>query len=137
MSKVNRLFIVDDDSLFTHIASMIAEDTDMVEDVKVYNDGKKAFDYLIEHHDSPEMLPDVILLDLSMPILDGWSFLDRFMSSRLNLAKKIEIYICSSSISPEEIEKARSISVISDYIIKPLTSDKLMKMIEDVKNKNS
>ncbi len=130
MKKVQRLFIVDDDSLFTHIASMIVESTDMVEEVKVYNNGEKAFDYLIAHRDIPEKLPDIILLDLSMPIMDGWSFLDKFMALKLAKAKPIEIYICSSSISLDDIEKARSLNIVSDYIIKPLTQTKFTKMIE-------
>lgn len=133
MNKVHKLFIVDDDTLFTHIASLVVDDSDLVEEVKVYNNGKEIYDYLSVHLDSPDKLPDVILLDLSMPILDGWGFLDKFMSLKLTNAKEIEIYICSSSISPEEIQKARSISVVSDYIIKPLTTKKLLKMFGDVK----
>ncbi|MBV6640742.1 MAG: response regulator [Cyclobacteriaceae bacterium] len=132
MNKVHRLFIVDDDNLFTHITSLVVDDSDLVEEVKVYNNGKEAYDYLSTHRDSPEKLPDVILLDLSMPIMDGWGFLDKFMNLKLPQAKTIEIYICSSSISPEEIEKARSMSVVSDYIIKPLTRDKLIKMIGEI-----
>ncbi len=137
MSKVPRLFIVDDDSLFTHITSLVVDDSDMVEEVKVYTNGKEVFDYLSVHSHNPEKLPNIILLDLSMPVLDGWGFLDKFKNLKLTEAKKIEIFICSSSISPEEIEKARSISVVSDYIIKPLTRNKLLKMIENAKNENS
>ncbi len=137
MSKVPRLFIVDDDSLFTHITSLVVDDSDMVEEVKVYNNGKEVYDYLSVHSHNPEKLPNIILLDLSMPVLDGWGFLDKFMNLKLTEAKKIEIFICSSSISPEEIEKARSISVVSDYIIKPLTRNKLLKMIENVKDENT
>lgn len=133
MNKVHRLFIVDDDNLFTHITSLVVNDSDLVEEVKVYNNGKEVYDYLSIHRDAPDKLPDVILLDLSMPIMDGWGFLDKFMNLKLTDAKEIEIYICSSSISPEEIEKARSISVISDYIIKPLTRKKLIKIFGDIK----
>ncbi|MEQ8552752.1 MAG: response regulator [Cyclobacteriaceae bacterium] len=133
MNKVHRLFIVDDDNLFTHITSLVVGDSDLVEEVKVYSNGKEVYDYLQINQHAPEKLPDVILLDLSMPIMDGWGFLDKFMKLNLNAAKEIEIYICSSSISPEEIEKARSMSVVSDYIIKPLTTKKLLKMFGDVK----
>lgn len=133
MNKVQRLFIVDDDNLFTHITSLVVGDSDLVEEVKVYSNGKEVYDYLQINQHAPEKLPDVILLDLSMPIMDGWGFLDKFMKLNLNAAKEIEIYICSSSISPEEIEKARSMSVVSDYIIKPLTTKKLLKMFGDVK----
>jgi CheY-like chemotaxis protein len=76
-------------------------------------------------------LPEVIFLDLSMPIMDGWQFLDEFTSLSLKTDKteKILIYICSSSISPHDITKAKEISSVTDFIIKPVTKDKLAEIV--------
>lgn len=128
---LHRLFIVDDDKLFTHIAQKIVDNTRLVEEVNVYDNGQEAYEYLRAHRNDPNQLPDVILLDLSMPILDGWGFLDRFNSLKLSRDKRIEVYVCSSSISPEDISKARALSVVSDYILKPLTRHKFTQLIEE------
>ncbi|PLB17916.1 MAG: Two-component response regulator [Flavobacteriaceae bacterium FS1-H7996/R] len=77
-----------------------------------------------------EALPDVILLDLNMPVMDGWEFLEEFISLKPKLEKKIPIYIVSSSNDPADIMKAKSISEVTDFIIKPVTEAKFVEMIQ-------
>jgi CheY-like chemotaxis protein len=84
---------------------------------------------LEENKSNPEALPEIILLDLSMPVMDGWQFLDAFTKLNPKIGKKITIYICSSSISPDDVTRSKTISAVTDYIIKPITKDKLIEMI--------
>lgn len=75
-------------------------------------------------------LPSVILLDLNMPILDGWQFLDEF--TKFKPAKKITIYIVSSSIDQNDHQKAANYSGVSKFYVKPITKQHLTTMLEDL-----
>ena len=66
---------------------------------------------------------EVILLDINMPVMDGWMFLDEFESVKNVLVKKIGIYLTSSSIDSKDIERARNHGTLLDYLIKPLSLD--------------
>lgn len=129
MKQIELLALVDDDDTFIFITKKIIEKTNHVKEVKVFNNGLDALNYLKDNLNTQYKLPEIIFLDLSMPIMDGWQFLDEFTSIESNNIKKIIIYICSSSISPHDILKAKKISAVSDYIIKPVTKDKFTEII--------
>nr|WP_321222116.1 response regulator [uncultured Psychroserpens sp.] len=76
-----------------------------------------------------ENLPDIILLDINMPIMDGWQFLDEFV--KIESHKLITIYIVSSSIDPQDIKRAKKYQNISNYIVKPITIKKLKTIMRD------
>lgn len=78
----------------------------------------------------PELLPDVIFLDLNMPVLDGWGFLEEYLLLEPKMSKKIEIYIVSSSISPSELERSQRIPVVTDFLTKPLSRSKFVEIFD-------
>lgn len=129
MRKIELLALVDDDDTFVFITKRIIEKTDFVKEVKVFSNGLEALNYLKENLNSEYKLPDVIFLDLSMPIMDGWQFLDEFSHLESERTQKIIIYICSSSISPHDLIKAKKMSSVSDFIIKPVTKDKFSELV--------
>ena len=87
---------------------------------------------LIDLKNEPETLPEVILLDLSMPVMDGWQFLDEF--TKVKIEKKITIYIVSSSIDPMDYERAKSYNDIQNYIIKPVQTEDLKSILKIFKS---
>lgn len=129
MKKIELLALVDDDDTFVFITKRIIEKTDYVKEVKVFCNGLEALNYLKENLNSEYKLPDVIFLDLSMPVMDGWQFLDEFSHLESERTHKIIIYICSSSISPHDLIKAKKMSSVSDFIIKPVTKDKFSELV--------
>jgi CheY-like chemotaxis protein len=92
----------------------------------------EAIDFLKKVKDYPAKLPDIIFLDLFMPIMDGWGFLNEFILLRPNLKKKITIYIVSSSIDPADLQRAKSFSDVTDFIIKPITEKKIINTIKEL-----
>jgi CheY-like chemotaxis protein len=80
--------------------------------------------------ESPEVLPDVILLDLNMPVMDGWQFLDEFI--KFKVSKKITVYIVSSSIDVADHAKAATYKAISNFYIKPISRDDLAQMMVEI-----
>ncbi len=130
MTQIKNLALVDDDDVFVFLTKKTIEQTKLVDLIKVFGNGLDAINFLKENKNNVAVLPEIILLDLSMPIMNGWQFLEEFTKINPSLGKKITIYICSSSISQDDITRAKSINEVSDYIIKPITKDKLIDLIE-------
>ncbi len=130
MKRINTLCIVDDDSTFQFLTRTVIEESQLVERIKIFSNGKAAIDFLTSTHDQPEELPEIILLDLNMPILDGWGFLEEYLLPKPRIGKKILICIVSSSIDPEDVEKARTISEVTDCVLKPVTQEKFINLIK-------
>jgi CheY-like chemotaxis protein len=133
MSKIKTLSLIDDDDVFVFLTTKAIEQTNLVDLIKVFGNGLDALDFLKENINNVEALPEIILLDLSMPIMNGWQFLEEFTKLNPTIGKKITIYICSSSISPDDIARAKNINEVSDYIIKPITKDKLIDLLKEIK----
>lgn len=129
---MNTLYLVDDDDIFQFLTRRIIEETKLVKEIKVFSNGLRALEFLKSIQDIPEALPEIILLDLSMPIMDGWDFLEEYIMLRPFLGKKISIYIVSSSIAPSDIRRAQSISEVTDYIIKPVTVEKFEEIVRSL-----
>ncbi|MCF8254129.1 MAG: response regulator [Bacteroidia bacterium] len=132
MNKIKTLTLVDDDDVFVFLTKKTIQETKLIELIKVFENGLDALNFLIDNKNDLDALPEIILLDLSMPIMNGWQFLDEYVKLYPSLGKKITIYICSSSISPDDITRAKSISAVSDYIIKPISKDKFIDMIKNL-----
>ena len=85
--------------------------------------GKEALQFL-QRADGTE-LPCLVIMDINMPVMNGWEFMEEFVKIRSTIQKKIDIYILSSSTDSVDIQKAKSNPEITDYIVKPLTPDLL------------
>jgi CheY-like chemotaxis protein len=126
-----KFLLVDDDKIFVFLATKIIQSVDHPSTVEVFQDGLEILDHLKEIADKPELLPDIIFLDLNMPVIDGWGFLKEYLS--LNMKKNISIYLVSSSISPHDIERAKEIPAVTDFIIKPLMKEKVVEVLSNLR----
>ncbi|MBI2419991.1 MAG: response regulator [Ignavibacteriales bacterium] len=104
--------------------------SDRVKETHFFFNGKTAIDNLRLIAGEKDKLPDLIFLDLNMPVMDGWQFLDEFTALSDLFAKKIPIYIVSSSIAAEDILRAKSYEVVNEYIVKPVTKEMLINILE-------
>jgi CheY-like chemotaxis protein len=130
MNQIKTLTLVDDDDIFVFLTKKVVEQTKLVDLIKVFGNGLDALNFLKENRHNIDILPEIILLDLSMPIMNGWQFLEEYAKLNPTIGKKITIYICSSSISHDDITRAKAINEVSDYIIKPITKNKLIDLIK-------
>lgn len=130
--QVQSVCIIDDDKFYINLVSKIIELKQISEKVIVFNNGKEAMDYFIGVLNTsgiPE-IPQVILLDLNMPVMDGWEFLEEFSKIKNQIPKHIDLYVVSSSIDYRDIQRAKSIAVVMDYITKPIAIDDFTRILE-------
>ncbi|WP_336066117.1 response regulator [Mesoflavibacter sp. CH_XMU1404-2] len=130
MKKIKLTYLIDDDEIYIFTTKKLINKIDFCEEVAVFQNGKEAIEAIKFTLRNKNELPDVILLDLNMPIMDGWQFLDEFI--RIKSEKQIKIYIVSSSVDPSDIERANTYNMVSNYIIKPISREKLHEITEEV-----
>ena len=129
--NIETVCIIDDDSIYINLITKILELKKISKSVLVFKNGKEALDYfqsLVDHGDANQ-IPGIILLDINMPIMDGWEFLDQFAAINEKLPERINLYVVSSSINLRDIDRAKSIDIVSDYITKPLNLDDFDKIL--------
>lgn len=129
---INLAYVVDDDEFYVFAIKKLMDIQHFAEKVLFFPDGKEALDYFSMALACTDQLPDVIFLDINMPVMNGWQFMDNFIKIKPKLPKKISIYIISSSISDCDIKKAKSYTEVSDYLIKPLTRTNLERVFNEV-----
>lgn len=132
MKHIKNLTLVDDDDVFVFLTKKTIEQTHLVDLIRVFNNGMDALNFLKENKDNIAELPEIIFLDLSMPIMNGWQFLEEYTKLNPHIGKKISIFICSSSISQDDITRAKAINEVTDYIIKPIAKTKLIDVIKNL-----
>lgn len=98
-----------------------------IDSIMICKNGKDAFDKLQSILKNGERLPELFLLDLNMPIWDGWQFLDEF--TKIEVDQEIIIYILTSSTNAADMERAEQYNLRSNYLIKPITLDSLRKVL--------
>jgi CheY-like chemotaxis protein len=128
--------IIDDDRVFQKITWMKITRKNYARKVLMFSDGDQAIRFFEQNAASPEELPDIILLDLNMPIMDGWDFMDAFVRMRPRIGKKINIFIATSSVNPEDQRRASEISAVSDYVIKPMSDASLSRLFAPLCDKD-
>jgi two-component system chemotaxis response regulator CheY len=123
--------LVDDDKIFQLTASKTIKALQLSNNVLQFENGEDALKYLVDNAANADLLPDFIFLDINMPFVDGWMFLQDYASLKEALAKDISIFMVSSSIDPRDIHRARSIPDVLDYVVKPLTREKFIQLLND------
>ena len=121
--------VVDDDSVYQFTASRTLKATKLAHEILQFQNGKEALNFLRGDHDAAHPLPDIIFLDINMPITDGWGFLEEFHELKEKLGKDIKIYMVSSSIDPRDLNRARNIPEVTDYVEKPISMNKFSELL--------
>lgn len=127
--------IIDNNTTYVYGFKKLLSLKNLSSQISTFNNGSEAITYL-KNPLNVNNLPDIIFLDISMPVMDGWEFMDEFAEIKSQLGKKITIYILSSSADNNDIERAKKNSDISDYIIKPADVSRLAKIFRDLNATN-
>ncbi len=115
MKKVSSIFIVDDDPITVFGIRKMLKPVALCDDIQIFQNGKEAMDALIQRKDEGGEIPEVIFLDINMPIMDGWDFLEEIMA--LGLKEKIIINMITSSIDPLDYQKWNEAKVKCTHVL--------------------
>ncbi len=126
-------FIIDDYPLNLRIAEIIIKEHGFFNMVTSYLDADKALSHLVINQDCANYLPDVILLDINMPVMDGWQFLEKFETVKHLLKKEVRIFILSSSIDNRDIQRSKQYPSVKGFLSKPLSPDMLRDITDTLK----
>jgi CheY-like chemotaxis protein len=120
-------FIIDDDPVFVLLFKKILLKLGKFDRIVNFENGQIALDALIEKFKNQECMPDIVFLDINMPVLDGWEFLKALES--YHFKDDLTIYMVSSSIDTTEIKKSKKYKSVKNFISKPISaSDFLQKL---------
>lgn len=144
MKKLNGVLLIDDDDTTNFLNQRLLERMQVTENIRTFVNGKQAFDYLYnvsnnnyEHTDENYFQPELIFLDINMPVMDGFEMLDLYERLDEEFRKKIVLAVLTTSTHPQDTATAKKYQ--AEYLTKPLTADKVNALITkyfNVKEKN-
>ena len=128
MNKID-LAVIDDDQMYVMALKKLIEKVQLTDRTVYFENGQIALNYFDECINEANLLPKLVLLDLNMPVTNGWQFIKEFRKLKVKIEKPITIYMISNTINEDEIKKAKEIEEISQFICKPVTFSTLTKIL--------
>lgn len=127
--KIKSVYLIDDDPIVNIVSKKTIEKNRFAEKIFVHQNASNCLNELKAIYESDlNSFPEIIFLDINMPGMNGWEFLDEYKSFDGKVKDRCKIYMLTSSIDPSDIKKSQSYSSVKDFITKPLTKEKLEKL---------
>ncbi len=127
MSK--KVFIIDDDLVYQLILKKMMTKVYPDAIIETYQNGSRALEAIAGIAAGNGEFPNVIFLDINMPVMDGWQFLEG-VAQHQELNTNTRIYMISTSLDMRDKERALSHPQVKEYIYKPITTDKMKEVLE-------
>ena len=124
-TKINCVLLVDDDEATNFIHKHVIQAADFADQVKIAENGLQALDYLNSIHDSDYVKPDLIFLDINMPVMNGWEFLEQYKQLDEELKGQMMVVMLTTSLNPDDKANSKAIGGIDHFMSKPLTVEML------------
>lgn len=121
---MEQIYIIDDDKANRYLCTIVLEDCGVnINNVHSFCMVKDALNTLYHAIEISASFPDVIFLDINLPGADGWNFLTNFRKFPNDARKNTKIFMLSSSIYPDDMERAKSFPEIVEFLSKPLSTE--------------
>lgn len=127
---MKNILLVDDDAIFNYLNTKLIQHIGVAGEIHTALNGEEAIRLINEYFQGSRATPDVILLDLNMPIMDGFGFIDAFRKLPIPGIGKVKIVIVTSSSNPKDMARAKEMG-ITTYLTKPVLEEDLRKALMD------
>lgn len=127
--KLRSILLIDDDEPTNFLNEMVLKKVDCAEEILVFQSAEKAVDFL----NASTIVPDLIFLDINMPAMNGWDFLEAYQQLPAEKRKAV-IVMLTTSINPDDRVKARQIAAVAGFKHKPLTREIVEEVLTDYFN---
>ncbi len=127
-SSFERIMIIDDDDVDAYVFSKLISKNNFAQNILKYNSAEKALNYIIENKENQLLMPQIIFLDIYMPNMNGFEFLENLKKVFKKTIRNCKIIIVSSSIDDSDISRVKLDNCISLFAVKPVTK----KIFEDL-----
>ena len=128
--KVNKILLIDDSEAINFINNYVLQELDCAREIIIKDNAEDAIAFLLHCVDNGIALPELIFIDIIMPRMDGWEFMDEYKKIDLNLRNQSLVFLLTSSIDPSDMAKAKAIEEIKELRDKPI-DEKLVLEIFD------
>lgn len=124
---LHRILCVDDDPITLMLYKMVIAKSSFTEEIVTAKNGQEALDYYDNLNvNNDNCCPELVFLDLNMPVMGGWEFLDNFTAEKYDIFnQKTKVIVLSSTIDPNDIEKSKKYPMVIDFMSKPVTKEML------------
>jgi CheY-like chemotaxis protein len=126
------ILIIDDDEINNFIAAKLIDKLPPKAKVSTCINGQEGINFVKNKLNNQEEFPDIIFLDINMPLMNGWEFLEEYELFKNQIKKKVTINMLSSSVYNDDIIKAKTFTTVNKFISKPLTVDKIRDLYESL-----
>lgn len=130
IKKLKTVLLIDDDDGTNFLNNRLINSTNLVENIVIASNGEEAIDYLTTSINEKHPQPELILLDINMPLMNGWEFMEVYNNLEEHQKAKIVIVMLSTSLNPDDKLRAKDIQNINDFRNKPLTFNIFIELIE-------
>ena len=128
--KINCILLIDDDPDDNFLHQMVIEESQLCNHIRIAENGQQALNYLNEPEAPDYLRPDVILLDINMPGMNGFEFLLEYRQLPPDRQAHVILMMLTTSLNPDDEQRAHSYGVINSYRNKPLTRQMLDEIVE-------
>lgn len=127
---MKKVLCVDDDSISLTISKLLLKRTGFAEEVATAIDGSDALNYFsqVTSDNSSISAPELVILDINMPVMNGWEFLDAYVKDYAQKLPGTKVVILSSTIDPEDFSRAKKFDVVTQFVSKPLSVENLTEL---------
>jgi CheY-like chemotaxis protein len=130
------ILIIDDDEINNFIAAKLINKIPPLAIVNTCLNGQEGIDYVKSKLKNQDEFPDIIFLDINMPLMNGWDFLEEYELIKASIKKKVVINMLSSSVYNDDISKADTFETVNKFISKPLTVEKIKDLYQTIEISN-
>jgi CheY-like chemotaxis protein len=130
MKKINCILLIDDNEADNLFHARTIRKADVCNHLEVATGGQQALDYLVKSGTEEFPRPDLIFLDINMPGMNGFEFLEEYSKLDPKMKSKMVVFMLTSSLMPQDSERAMSSGEVSEFLNKPLSQQKVQEIVD-------